>query len=99
VEEARREADARTDEQRRCECEERARRRLADRHAGLSDDALATLRRRPEEALAADEVARTRLRYEVLVKLTVDELLEQEDVQISVATGGDVPPRPGSVRI
>ena len=46
------------------------------------------LRRRAEAALAADGVDRTRLGYEVLVKLKVDDLLEQEGVQMSVAAGG-----------
>jgi hypothetical protein len=45
----------------------------------LSDEALATLRRRAEEALAQDGVDRTHLRYEVLVKPKVDDILEQED--------------------
>ena len=100
AEEARREADVRTDEQCRREHEEwERRRRLAELRAVLSDEALAALRHRAEEALAADGVDRTHLGYEVLVKLKVDELLEQEDVQMSVAAGGDVPPRPGSVRI
>jgi hypothetical protein len=57
------------------------------------------LRHRAEEALAADGVDRTRLGYEVLVKLKVDDLLEQEGVRMAVAAGGGVPPRPGSVRI
>ena len=62
VEEARREADARASEQRRREREARERRRrLADRRAALSDEALAALRRRAEEALAADGVPRTAL--------------------------------------
>jgi Asp-tRNA(Asn)/Glu-tRNA(Gln) amidotransferase A subunit family amidase len=76
AEEARHEADARTDEQRRRERdEEERRRRLADRRAALSDEALATLRHRAEEVLAADGVERTHLGYDVLVKLTLDELL------------------------
>jgi hypothetical protein len=100
AEEARREADARTDEQRRRERDERERRRrLADRRASLSDEALAALKQRAEEALTADGVARTRLGYDVLVKLKVDDLLEQEEVRMAVAAGGGVPPRPGSVRI
>jgi Replication initiator protein A len=90
AEEARREADARTDEQRRREREERERRRrLADRRTALPDEALAALRHRAEEALAADAVERTRLGYEVLVKLKMDDLLEQEGVRMSVAAGGN----------
>jgi hypothetical protein len=42
---------------------------------------------RAEEALAADGVARTRLGYEVLVKLKMDDLLEREDMPM-----GGVPP-------
>jgi hypothetical protein len=82
AEEARREADVRTDEQLRREREERERRRrLGERRAALSDEALAALKCRAEEALAADGVDRARLGYEVLVKLKVDELLERETLQ------------------
>jgi hypothetical protein len=87
TEEARREADARTDEQLRRERDERERRRrLADRRASLPHDVLETLRHRAEEALAADGVARTRLGYEVSVKLKMDELLEREYLPTA---GGD----------
>jgi len=93
AEEARREADARTAEQRRREREERERRRrLADRRAALSDDVLAALRRRAEETLAADGVDRTRLGYDVLVKLKVDDLLEQEGVPMPMNADGAHPP-------
>jgi plasmid replication initiation protein len=79
AEEAGREADARADEQRRRERDERERRRrLADMRAALSGEALAALKHRAEEALATEGVARTRLGYEVLVKLKIDEFLEQE---------------------
>jgi hypothetical protein len=85
AEEVRREADARTDEQLRREGEERDRkRRLAELRAARSDEALAALRHRAEEALAADGVDRTRLGYEVLVKLKVDELLEREDLSADI---------------
>jgi hypothetical protein len=85
AEEAKQEAEARVDEQRRREREERERRRrLTDMRASLSDEALATLRHRAEEALAADGVARTRLGYEVLVKLKMDDLLEREFIQREV---------------
>jgi hypothetical protein len=93
AEEARREADARTDEQRRREEEERERhRRLADRRAALSDEALAALRRRAEEVLAADGVERTHLGYEVLVKLKMDEFLEQACVRMPASADGAHPP-------
>jgi hypothetical protein len=62
------------------ECEARDQRRLAALRASLPDDRLATLRRHSEEALATEGVARTRLGYEVLVKLKVDELLERGDL-------------------
>jgi hypothetical protein len=42
------------------------------------------LRQRAEEALAADGVARTRLGYEVLVKLKVDDLLERDSLRMAV---------------
>jgi hypothetical protein len=93
AEEARREADARTDEQRSRERDERERRRrLADMRALLSNAELATLKHRAEEALAAEGVARTRLGYEVLVKLKIDDLLEQACVQIPASADGAHPP-------
>jgi hypothetical protein len=78
VEEVRREADARSDEQCRRDHEEWERRRR------LSDEALAALRQRAEEALAADGVDRARLGYDVLVKLTMDDLLEQDSPRMAV---------------
>jgi Asp-tRNA(Asn)/Glu-tRNA(Gln) amidotransferase A subunit family amidase len=93
AEEARREADARVDNQSRRERAERERRRrLADMHALLSDAELAALKRRAEETLAADRVARTRLGYDVLVKLKADDLLEQESVPMPVRADGAHPP-------
>jgi hypothetical protein len=81
AEEARREADARTDEQRRRECEEEdRRRRLAEIRASLPEDMLATLKRRAEEALTAEGVERTRLGYDVLMKMKMDEVLERESL-------------------
>jgi hypothetical protein len=78
----RREEDARVDEPLRRDRDERERRQwLADRRAALSDEALVALKRRAEEALAADGVDRTRLGYEVLVKLKIDELLERESIE------------------
>jgi hypothetical protein len=86
AEEAQREAEVRVDEQLRRERDEWERRRqLAERRAALSDELLATLRHRAEEALAADGVERTRLGYEVLVKLKLDELLEREDLSADVS--------------
>jgi hypothetical protein len=79
TEDATREAESRAGEQRRREQEERdRRRRLAETRATLPEDALEALKRRAEAALATDGVARTRLGYEVLVKIKTDELLEQE---------------------
>jgi hypothetical protein len=57
---------------------------LADRRAVLSDEVRATLKHRAEEALARDGVDRTHLGYDVLVKLKVDDLLEQEGVPMPV---------------
>jgi hypothetical protein len=51
----------------------------------LSDEVLAGVRHRAEEALATDGVERTHLGYEVLVKLKVDELLEQEYLSADVS--------------
>jgi hypothetical protein len=85
AENATREADARVDAQLRRECEERERRRrLVDVRVSLPEDTLATLRHRAEEALAADGVERTRLGYEVLVKLKVDDLLERDSLRMAV---------------
>ena len=96
VEEVRREADARTDEQLRREHEQRdRRRRLAEIRAALPADTLETLRCRAEEALANDGVARTCLGYEVLVKIKVDDLLEQEGVPMPVGADGTHPARGG----
>jgi hypothetical protein len=47
-------------------------------HAALSDRVLETLRSRAEEALATEGVEPTCLGYNVPVKLSLDELLEQE---------------------
>ena len=59
---------------------------------------LETLRRRAEEALAADGVARTRLGYEVLVKLKVEEFLERECVPTDTGDGDDSPSAPAAHR-
>jgi hypothetical protein len=50
------------------------------------------LRHRAEEVLAADGVARTHLGYEVLVKLKLDDLLEQERVPMPMRADGAHPP-------
>jgi hypothetical protein len=60
--------------------------------AVLSDEGLAALKRRAGEALAADGVGRTRLGYDVLVKLKMDDLLEQACVQILASADGAHPP-------
>jgi hypothetical protein len=50
----------------------------------LSDKGLEVLRNRAEEALAAAGEKHTRLRYDGLVKLKVDGLLDQESIQMAV---------------
>jgi hypothetical protein len=86
AEEAQQEAEARIDEQlRRKRGERDTRRRLAEIRATLPEDVLTTLRHRAEGALATEGVARTRLGYEVLVKLKVDELLEREYLPTDVS--------------
>jgi hypothetical protein len=49
---------------------------------------LAALGHRAEEALAADGVYRTDLGYEVLVKLTIGDLLEQEGIPMPASADG-----------
>jgi hypothetical protein len=89
VEEARRETGARVDEQLRREGDERdRRRRLVELRASLPADALESLRRRAEEALAEDGVERARLGYDVLVKIKLDELLEREFMPSDVSDDG-----------
>jgi hypothetical protein len=79
AEEAQQEAEARIDEQLTREREAQERRQyLAEIRAKLPEGVFTTLRRRAEEALATEGVAHTRLGYEVLVKLKIDEFLEQE---------------------
>jgi hypothetical protein len=46
--------------------------------ASLSDEPRATLTRQAEDVLAREGVARARLGYDILVKRTLDELLERE---------------------
>jgi hypothetical protein len=96
VEEAKRGAQAQIDTLRRREREEEERRRrLAEFRAALPEEALADLRHRAEEALAAEGVARARLGYEVLVKLKIDDLLEQAYVRIPASADGAQPARGG----
>jgi hypothetical protein len=79
AEEAQQEAEARINDQLTREREAQERRHsVAEIRARLPEDVLTTLRRRAEEALATEGVARMRLGYEVLVKLKIDEFLEQE---------------------
>jgi hypothetical protein len=89
AEEAKREAEARVDEQLHREGEERDRRqRLVELRASLPADMLESLRRRAEEALAEDGVERARLGYDVLLKVKMDELLEREFVPTDVSDDG-----------
>ena len=93
AEQAKREADLRVDTQYRREREEQERQQhVAEIRAALSEEAFATLRHRAEEALAADGVERTRLGYNVLVKLKIDDLLEQEGISMPVSADGAHPP-------
>jgi hypothetical protein len=57
--------------------------------AARPEETLAILKHCAEEAPSADGVARTRLGYEVLVKLKMDELLEQECGRLPRAAGGN----------
>jgi hypothetical protein len=79
AEEAQLEAEARIDDQLNREREEQERRQsVAEIRATLPEDVLATLRHRAQEGLATEGVSRMHLGYEVLVKLKVDEFIEQE---------------------
>ena len=90
AEEAKREAEARIDEQLRREQAERdRRRRLVEIRAALPADTLEALRRRAEEALATDGANSTRLGYDVLVKIKLDELLEREFVPADMSDDGE----------
>jgi hypothetical protein len=77
---------------RECDAQER-RRRPADGRASLSDAELATVKHRAGEALAADGAERTSLGDGVLVKLKVDDLLEQAYSPMLVRADGAHPPR------
>jgi hypothetical protein len=92
VEEATREAETRASEQLRHEQEEREnRRRLAEIRTTLPEEVLVALKHRAEEALTHEGVERTRLGYNVLVKMKLDELLEQECMPTAVHEGREGP--------
>lgn len=89
AEEAKREAEARIDEQlRREQAEQDKRRRLVELRAALPADTLEALRRRAEEVLANDGTDNTRLGYDVLVKMKMDEFLEREFVPTDMSDDG-----------
>jgi hypothetical protein len=50
------------------------------------------LKRRAEEALAIEGVDHTRLGYDVLVKIKMDDLLEQACVPMPMSADGAYPP-------
>ena len=66
-------------------------RRLADVRTALPDPVLEALRRRTEGALTAEGMERTRLGYDVLVKLKRNELLEGEYLSESRREDGPAP--------
>jgi hypothetical protein len=73
------EAETRADEQFRLEQQARDRRqRLAEMRTILPEEVRIDLTRRAEAALTAEGMERTRLGYDMLVKLKLDELLEGE---------------------
>jgi hypothetical protein len=75
---AQREAEARIDEQIRRDKEmQEKRRRLAELRASLSEDTLAALPAQAREELAKEGRDRTPVGYELLLKLKVEELMEQ----------------------
>jgi hypothetical protein len=77
--EATQEAGTRVDEQFRLEQQERDRRqRLVEMRTILPEEVLIDLKCRAEAALTAEGMERTRLGYDMLVKLKLDELLEGE---------------------
>jgi hypothetical protein len=69
----------------------------------LPADTLESLRRRAEEALANEEMDRTRLGYDVLVKLKMDELIERgfmpSDVRASQGNLEMVAVEPGTFQV
>src|SRR5882724_2530361 len=76
--EAQREAEARIDEQiRRDKAMQEKRRRLAEIRASLSEDTLAALHAQASGELAKEGSDRTRVGYELLLKLKMEELIEQ----------------------
>jgi hypothetical protein len=57
------------------------------------EDVLVALKRCAQEALASEGVAHTRLGYDILVKLKLDELLERECFTNPTYGGGNTPAR------
>lgn len=76
--EAQREAEARIDEQiRRDKAMQEKRRRLVALRTSLSEDTLEALEAQAREELAKEGRDRTPVGYELLLKLKVEELMEQ----------------------
>jgi hypothetical protein len=76
--EAQREAEARIDEQiRRDKAMQEKRRRLAEIRASLSEDTLAALHAQASGELAKEGSDRMRVGYDLLLKLKMEELIEQ----------------------
>jgi hypothetical protein len=67
------------------------RRRLDELRAALPEATLKTLKHRAEEALAKDGVDRTHRGYDILVKLKMDDLLEQEDLSADMSASESHP--------
>jgi hypothetical protein len=92
AEEAQQEAQARIHAQLSREREMQDRKRqLREIRAALPTEVLETLRRRAEAALTAEGVERTRLGYDVLVKIKMDELLERDDLSAPARDDGHAP--------
>ncbi len=79
AEEAKREGEARIQEQLRQEEEEWERaQRLEEIRASLSEEALQAFKRHAEDELAKEGVDRERVGYNILLRLKMDELIDQE---------------------
>jgi hypothetical protein len=75
---AQREAEARINERIRQDKEMQEKRRvLAEIRTSLSEDTLAALQVQAQEELAKEGSDRTRVGYELLLKLKIEELIEQ----------------------